>query len=560
MAPNHKSRARSSGIAHCATTDAFVVCARQLDAQIDLLAAYAVADQYEYRSLWMRPSLGFGLLGLGVAVAVEPSGENRFKEASTARAMLKSRLYFFGPDDAPSPVLLGGFSFAHTTTATNWPSKPTYAADGETANSGTSDGETANSGTSDGETANSGTSDGETANSEKGEKNLNTDDSVVDHADQLTWEGFGDCYLVLPKLTVINREGGTWVLASGKLRPGEDKELLRLRLELKLHTFASQPPSAGSDGSGISGTKPVTSSRGARSPSAESDGSGIPRASLRSNSNRYLDLVEQGIDDIKQGECQKIVLARAVNLAVSISDPFSMAAVLDRLRYSDPDCAVFAFDFGGSVFFGATPERLITFQDSKISTAAVAGTVARGTEAVEDAETANTLLESSKILSEHRFVVEDMVDVLTKLGLVDIRIGNPCVLNLPYVKHLNTSIEAEMRSDDNCIASGDLDVVSIAGRLHPTPAVGGTPTEAATRFIATNEGWDRGWYAAPVGWCELQGHGEMWVAIRSGLAGKNQSWLFSGSGVVADSVPVEELQEADDKLKTLLKAIYVFSP
>jgi salicylate biosynthesis isochorismate synthase/menaquinone-specific isochorismate synthase len=95
-------------------------------------------------------------------------------------------------------------------------------------------------------------------------------------------------------------------------------------------------------------------------------------------------------------------------------------------------------------------------------------------------------------------------------------------------------------------------VVELAGRLHPTPAVGGEPWPAAEPLIPALEGLDRGWYAGPVGWTNLAEDGEFLVALRCALLRGRTAHLYAGDGIVADSVPAEELAETEIKLQALL--------
>jgi menaquinone-specific isochorismate synthase len=97
-----------------------------------------------------------------------------------------------------------------------------------------------------------------------------------------------------------------------------------------------------------------------------------------------------------------------------------------------------------------------------------------------------------------------------------------------------------------------MDVIRVANVLHPSPAVGGTPSDPAVEWILANERFDRGWYAAPVGWTDLDGNGELRVALRSALVDESQVQLFSGAGIVADSDPDDELAETGVKLRALL--------
>ena len=94
--------------------------------------------------------------------------------------------------------------------------------------------------------------------------------------------------------------------------------------------------------------------------------------------------------------------------------------------------------------------------------------------------------------------------------------------------------------------------MELAGLLHPTPAVGGEPREAALTAIAELEDMDRGWYAGPVGWMDASEDGELCVALRSALVRDRPAHLYAGAGIVADSDPAAELAETELKLDALL--------
>src|SRR5262249_36149305 len=103
-------------------------------------------------------------------------------------------------------------------------------------------------------------------------------------------------------------------------------------------------------------------------------------------------------------------------------------------------------------------------------------------------------------------------------------------------------------------------VLELVARLHPTPAVGGTPRELAIDWIRSREPVARGWYAAPVGWFDLEGNGEIAVAIRSGVLAGNRAHLWAGAGIVAGSDPDRELAETEIKLRAMLGALGVADP
>jgi isochorismate synthase len=97
--------------------------------------------------------------------------------------------------------------------------------------------------------------------------------------------------------------------------------------------------------------------------------------------------------------------------------------------------------------------------------------------------------------------------------------------------------------------------LALAGRLHPTPAVGGLPRSGALAAIAALEGFDRGLYAGPVGWVDGNGDGEWAVALRGAQLDGSRARLVAGAGIVAGSDPDAEWAETEAKLRPMLAAI-----
>jgi menaquinone-specific isochorismate synthase len=122
----------------------------------------------------------------------------------------------------------------------------------------------------------------------------------------------------------------------------------------------------------------------------------------------------------------------------------------------------------------------------------------------------------------------------------------PFVLHLPNVMHLATDV-AGVVHDAATVTS-----LELAASLHPSAAVGGTPTAIATELIAEIEGMERGRYAGPVGWMDARGDGEWALALRSGEVHGDTVRLFAGCGIVADSDPEAELAETEPKLGAML--------
>ncbi len=248
---------------------------------------------------------------------------------------------------------------------------------------------------------------------------------------------------------------------------------------------------------------------------------------------------------VGRGRLDKVVLARRVDLRSPRElDPVN---ALRRLAAAGPESTTFAFARGGATFLGATPERLVRTEGRAFRTVAIAGSAARGRDAAEDARLAASLLASDKEREEHGVVVEMLRASLTPLvDRLDVA-TEPAILRLRDVQHLATTVEGTLRRGAGLLA--------LAGRLHPTPAVGGEPRAAALDVIAEHEGFDRGWYAGPVGWVGADGDGEMVVALRCGLVAGQRATLFAGCGIVADSDPTREWEESRIKLRPVVSSL-----
>ncbi len=258
----------------------------------------------------------------------------------------------------------------------------------------------------------------------------------------------------------------------------------------------------------------------------------------------YRDAVKQAADAIDAGELAKVVVAREVEAVGSINP----AVVLDRLSSRFESCAVFGFGRGPSCFVGASPEILVELDGDVVTTHAVAGTASRGASPAEDAANAEQLASDPKEQAEHRYVVEYL---RTRLALAGVELdptGETEVRTLPGIHHLTTTVTGQIAPEPGL-------ALRLVGTLHPTPAVGGTPSTFAQQWIAEHEGLDRGWYAGPVGWIDHRGCGSFYVALRSALIGPDGLRLIAGAGIVAGSDPEQELVETDVKLAAILDVV-----
>lgn len=281
---------------------------------------------------------------------------------------------------------------------------------------------------------------------------------------------------------------------------------------------------------------------------------GIESTERTTTQDQWRSQVESAVDRIEAGDLEKVVLAQS--LAATLGDDLPLASTLARLSETYPDCFRFAFspdwtpaeteDDGRtptSTFFGASPERLVTRQNGRLETGALASTIQRGDTPDEDQWLAGELQSNHKFVHEHELVVDSIRDQLDPVA-ENVVAGERTVKKLASVQHLFTPIAADTR--------GETHVLDVVDALHPTPAVGGLPPGKALATIRETESFDRGWYAAPVGWFDAAGDGTFAVGIRSAVATDDTATLFAGNGIVADSDPDVEWEEVLLKYRPIL--------
>jgi menaquinone-specific isochorismate synthase len=258
----------------------------------------------------------------------------------------------------------------------------------------------------------------------------------------------------------------------------------------------------------------------------------------------WRDTVADAVEAIRAGELTKVVLARRVDIRAN--RPFVICEVLERLTSLYPSCMIFSVDG----FLGASPELLIRREGDAVDSHPLAGTVARSGDTHGDEALVAALMASPKARHEHQVVIDAIASVLrSSCDRLDVP-AQPSVMGLRNVSHLATHITG-------CLAPGSRrpSALDLVARLHPTPAVGGTPTEAAVRYLQKVEGFDRRSYAGPVGWVDARGDGAWALGIRSADVDGATARIYAGNGIVAGSDPVQELAETQLKLQALLAAL-----
>ncbi|WP_128905093.1 isochorismate synthase [Halorubrum amylolyticum] len=335
------------------------------------------------------------------------------------------------------------------------------------------------------------------------------------------WGPFPEARFVLPRVQVTFADNGAWLTVNA-VGDDVDPSAVEERLAEERDRIAGLAEASAADRPprpGIAGTRRTTS-----------------REAWRES-------VEAAVGRIRGGDLRKVVLAQA--LEADLAAEFPRAATLDRLAEKYPDCHRYYFepDAGGSAFFGATPERLVALRGRTVETDALAGTTGRGETPAEDEWLARELLDDAKNVHEHELVADTVREQLEPFA-ASISASARRVRRLATVQHLHTPITAELNADRH--------VLDLVEALHPTPAVGGLPPDRALETIHDTEPFDRGWYAAPVGWIDAAGNGAFAVAIRSAVTTPRRATLFAGVGLVADSDPDREWDEVQLKYRPIL--------
>lgn len=319
----------------------------------------------------------------------------------------------------------------------------------------------------------------------------------------------GASTVVVPRVVVGRRGDHTWLTLIGP--ETETSPELMQRPELMQH---DEPPAPAS----------VAFADGSRS-AADWEGA-----------------VWEAVIRINAGELEKVVMAR--DLIATATNDIDVRWPIRRLAEAYDMCWTFHVD--GMV--GATPELLVRRERGLVTSRVLAGTIRRTGDDVRDVALAGQLARSSKDLEEHEYAVRSVAEALqphcTSMNVPEV----PFVLHLPNVMHLATDVTG-------VVDPSGANLLELAAALHPSAAVGGTPTKTAVDLIDQIEGMDRGRYAGPVGWFDVNGDGEFGIALRSAHVSGNKARLFAGCGIVANSDPEAELAESQAKLVPVRDAL-----
>jgi isochorismate synthase len=336
------------------------------------------------------------------------------------------------------------------------------------------------------------------------------------------WASFPPALMFLPELLLHRQDGRTHLTLCAISEPGTDPAEAAARLEARI--------------SGL---------RDRALPLPDPHPTAAVRIASAAPPELYERSVAAAVERIRRRELEKVVLAREVLVeAPRAHDP---AAVFGALRELFPSCFCFCCGSPEGAFLGASPELLIRRSGASAATVGLAGSTRRSADPAVDDHLGEKLRTSAKERREHEIVVRRIERSLRPHSVWVEAAAEPGLVKVANIQHLGTPIHAQLADARSAI--------DLAGRLHPTPAVGGEPRDPALSAISDLEQLDRGWYAGPVGWMDAAEDGEFCVALRSALLRDRTAHLFAGAGIVGDSKPDAELAETELKLGALLPLI-----
>jgi isochorismate synthase len=269
-----------------------------------------------------------------------------------------------------------------------------------------------------------------------------------------------------------------------------------------------------------------------------------------SSDHEFLNIVAEAVASIERGELTKVVLARQVD--VDLEQPIEVPELLDRWRAMEPNCTVFSMPTPEGQFVGASPELLVERHGDQVHCRPLAGSTGR----MSDQDGAD-FRSSTKETLEHRLVAEAIGKALAPLcSSLDLP-AEPTLVRLHNIMHLGTSIHGVLlRRPTADHPDGEVPTaLDLVSALHPTPAVGGVPTDRAVDTIGKLESELRGTYAGPVGFVDGNGDGRWVVGIRAATLNGSTARLVAGVGIVHGSEPAAELAETSLKFTAVFDAL-----
>lgn len=257
----------------------------------------------------------------------------------------------------------------------------------------------------------------------------------------------------------------------------------------------------------------------------------------------YMDMVRKGISHARRGDVFQIVLSRRFSQGFK-GDEFN---VYRALRCINPSPYLFYFDMGSFKVFGSSPETHLRVEGNKAYIDPIAGTFRRTGDDIRDHELAQALLSDEKENAEHIMLVDLARNDLSRSGgKVEMEFLKQ-IQFYSHVIHMVSRVKADLPEN--------ADVYRLFADTFPAGTLSGAPKVRAMQLIEEIEPHNRMVYGGCIGYMGFNGDLNQAITIRSFLSHGNRLYSQAGAGIVAHSVPENELQETNNKLGALTKAV-----
>lgn len=264
----------------------------------------------------------------------------------------------------------------------------------------------------------------------------------------------------------------------------------------------------------------------------------------------YLDKINKIIELIKDGEVYQVNLSKDIICECSLNG----LELFSKIQSTHPSSLGCYFNIkSASTSYGEiisnSPELFLERKDNTIRTKPIKGTRKRSSDPIEDSSLLNDLMNSEKDLAELSMIVDLERNDLGRICKDDsIRvIRHADLVKTSYVYHLESEITGELNSN--------LNLLDILKASFPSGSITGAPKIAAQKIIAKLENVQRGIYTGSLGMMYPNGDFILNVAIRTAILKDNKFYTRTGSGIVIDSVPLEEYNEIISKAKSLIDGL-----
>ncbi|MBX2900812.1 MAG: anthranilate synthase component I family protein [Cyclobacteriaceae bacterium] len=257
----------------------------------------------------------------------------------------------------------------------------------------------------------------------------------------------------------------------------------------------------------------------------------------------FLEIINKGKQHCYRGDVFQIVLSRRFTTGFR-GDEFN---VYRALRSINPSPYLFYFDFGNFKLFGSSPEAQIQIKNGKAHIYPIAGTFRRTGNDQEDAQLAERLAADEKETAEHIMLVDlARNDMSRNAEAVHVEVFKE-IQYYSHVIHLVSKVTGTIRPDSS--------VVQMAADTFPAGTLSGAPKHMAMKLIDQFENVSRSFYGGAIGFIGFDHSFNHAIMIRTFLSQNNQLIYQAGAGVVSKSNAESELQEVNNKLEALRKAV-----